>query len=85
MPPDVADAAPGPEDLAVRESAAARLHRAVDALPEHQRRAVRLVHLADRTPGEAAAETGHSAGALKVACHRALRSLRSALTRTEER
>jgi len=53
-----------------------RLREAVEALPESQRTALRLAKLQDLPLAEAAARSGLSVGALKVATHRALHSLR---------
>ncbi len=72
--------APAPGDgLAARERDA-RLSRAVAALPEGQRQAVEHLALHERTLAETAALTGRSKGALKVNLHRALKSLRGALS-----
>lgn len=56
------------------------LRRAISNLPEGQRRAVELLKLQERSLKEAAAETGMSIGALKVAVHRGLKTLRAAMT-----
>ena len=56
-----------------------RLHEAVARLPAAERQAVRLLKLEELTLTEAAARTGVSTTALKVACHRALRRLRAML------
>ena len=78
------DTGDSPEAAALRDDAAARVRRAVDTLPPSQRRAVALVHLGDATLAEASAGSGQSAGALKVACHRALHSLRRMLAPEED-
>ncbi|HLO76972.1 MAG TPA: sigma-70 family RNA polymerase sigma factor [Magnetospirillum sp.] len=57
------------------------LHQAISGLPAGQRRAVQLLKLKEMSLKEAAAETGMSVSALKVAMHRALKSLRAALSR----
>lgn len=59
------------------------LRRAIANLPEGQRRAVELLKLEERSLKEAAAETGMSVGALKVAVHRGLKALRAAMMGTE--
>lgn len=56
------------------------LRRAVTGLSESQQRAIRLLKLKEMSLKEAAAETGLSIAALKVATHRALRNLRRALS-----
>lgn len=55
------------------------LHKAIAGLPPAQRRAVELLKLKEMSLKEAAVETGMSITALKVATHRALKSLRAAL------
>lgn len=59
------------------------LRRAIANLPDGQRRAVELLKLEERSLKEAAAETGMSVGALKVAVHRGLKALRAAMMGTE--
>lgn len=56
------------------------VRQAVAALPVRQREAVRLLRLQELSLEEAATASGQSTGALKVACHRALKSLREMLT-----
>lgn len=58
---------------------AQRLRAAVAELPDSQRTALSLAKLQDLPLAEAAARSGLSVGALKVATHRALRSLRRKL------
>jgi RNA polymerase sigma-70 factor (ECF subfamily) len=53
-----------------------RLHAAIAALPEGQRRAVELLRLKEMSLKEASAASGQSETALKVALHRAVRRLR---------
>lgn len=55
------------------------LHQAIAGLPPAQRRAVELLKVKEMSLKEAAAETGMSISALKVATHRALKSLRAML------
>jgi RNA polymerase sigma factor (sigma-70 family) len=55
---------------------------AIRALPRGQRRAIELLKLEELSLEEAAAATGSSIGALKVATHRALRTLRRTLNST---
>lgn len=71
----VADHAPGPEDTLLRRHAIDRLHDAVDGLTHRQQEAIRLLRLKELSLDEASAESRQSVGALKVACHRALKSL----------
>jgi RNA polymerase sigma factor (sigma-70 family) len=58
---------------------AARLRRAIAALPSGQRQAVELLRLQELSVKEASAMTGQSATALKVAVHRAVKRLRQML------
>lgn len=76
---DVTFAEPEANDLIDETSDAAALHAAVRALPEGQRRAVELLKLEGRSLQEAAAISGTSVGALKVATHRAIATLRRTL------
>jgi RNA polymerase sigma-70 factor (ECF subfamily) len=55
------------------------LARAIRQLPESQRQAIELLKLREMSLKEASAHTGTSVGALKVATHRAMVSLRRAL------
>jgi len=55
------------------------LRRAVARLPPGQRRAVTLLKLQEMSLKQAAATSGMSIGALKVAMHRAMRTLRKML------
>jgi RNA polymerase sigma-70 factor (ECF subfamily) len=55
------------------------LREAVDELPPGQRDAIRLLKLKGLSLKEAAAASGMSIAALKVATHRALKSLRKLL------
>jgi RNA polymerase sigma-70 factor (ECF subfamily) len=55
----------------------------VQSLPRKQRDAIELVKLRELSLKEAAAVTGMSIGALKVATHRAVAALRRVLTVTE--
>jgi RNA polymerase sigma-70 factor (ECF subfamily) len=56
------------------------LQDALRALPAGQRRAIELLKLQELSLKEAAARSGTSVGALKVATHRAIAALRKALT-----
>ena len=55
------------------------LKQAIDELPPGQRKAIELLKLRELSLKEAAAETGTSIGALKVATHRAMLALRKRL------
>lgn len=69
----------GPEELTCRERESNHLRRAVAALPERQREAIRLLRLDELSLKEASAASDQTIGSLKVACHRAVRSLHAAL------
>lgn len=56
------------------------LKKAVEALPGAQRQAIELLKLREMSLKEAAAITGSSEASLKVATHRAIASLRKALS-----
>lgn len=72
-----------PERAAARQHAAGELRGAVDALPERQREAIRLLRLNELSLEEAAAQSDQSIGSLKVACHRAIKSLQRALAKKD--
>lgn len=55
------------------------LRRAVNLLPNRQRKAIELVKLRELSLKEAADVSGMSMGALKVSVHRGIKSLRSSL------
>ena len=58
---------------------AGALHEAIGSLPKGQRQAVTMLKLQDMSLKEASARTGMSVAALKVATHRAIKSLRRIL------
>lgn len=60
------------------------LQAALDALPPGQRRAVTLLKLRELSLKDAAAQSGMTVGSLKVAMHRAMRMLRTALAGTDK-
>ena len=61
------------------------LRAAIDTLPQAQKQAVELLKLRELSLKEAAGVTGMTVGALKVATHRALKTLRRALGAGEDR
>lgn len=77
--PEAADHEATPAQQAVRDEAARELHEAIDALPPRQREAVRLLRIKELSLSEAAEHSQQTTGALKVAYHRALKSLRRVL------
>lgn len=72
-----ADLASNTPDAGIGDEGA--LAEAIRQLPDGQRQAVELLKLQEMSLKEAAVHTGSSVGALKVATHRAMTSLRRAL------
>jgi RNA polymerase sigma-70 factor (ECF subfamily) len=62
----------------------AALHAAITVLPRDQREAISLLKLKEMSLKEAALASGRSVSALKVATHRAIKSLRKRLRQSEE-
>ncbi|MFX8949702.1 sigma factor-like helix-turn-helix DNA-binding protein, partial [Acinetobacter baumannii] len=75
------DRAADPERSAYGSELQRALHGHVNALPDAQREALRLVREEGLTNAEAAAVLGTSSAAVKLRVHRAYASLRSALAR----
>ena len=75
--PESADGALGPEDLALRAADADTARALVDLLPEPQRELIMLRVAAGLSAEETGAVLGMSAGAVRVAQHRALAKLRA--------
>lgn len=81
--PEVMERAPGPvAEENPFEDLEPGLARAVAELPPGQRQAIELVKLRELSLAEAAEQSGVSAGALKVAVHRAMKTLRQRLAGT---
>jgi len=76
LPESAAAVAPVAEAQMDAQIEARTLRHAVAALPESQRTALRLAKLEDLPLAEASARSGMSVGALKVATHRAIHTLR---------
>ncbi len=72
---------PTPEQWAERWEQAYAMRTRLAALPEDQRRAVRLRYYEDRALLDVAAEMGRSEGAIKQLLQRALKTLRSQMQR----
>lgn len=68
-----------PEEALARQQERRDLRDTVDALPARQRDAIRLVHLDELSLAQAAEQSEQSTGSIKVACHRALKSLEKKL------
>jgi RNA polymerase sigma-70 factor (ECF subfamily) len=80
--PDRADAAPGPEAIALMKSEARELQAAVDALPEKYRIVITLYHLQGKQYEEIAKVLGLPLGTVKTHLHRAKEMLRTRLAGT---
>ena len=74
--PDTADTGLGPEGRAMRNSDAATARRLLDLLPPHQRELLVLRVAVGLSAEETGAVLGMTAGAVRVAQHRALARLR---------
>ena len=75
--PESADAGAGPEELAVGADEAVRALALLDRLPAPQREVLLLRVVAGLSAEETAAAIGSTAGAVRVAQHRALARLRA--------
>jgi RNA polymerase sigma-70 factor (ECF subfamily) len=73
-----------PEAQLEREQEQGEVRRAVQALPARQREAVELLRLRELSLNEAAEESGQAVGSLKVAVHRAMKSLQRAIGGKEQ-
>jgi RNA polymerase sigma-70 factor (ECF subfamily) len=80
----VADAAPSPDERALRAEAARELRQLVAALPADQQEALALRFFAGLSTAEAAAALGRSEGAVKMLVHRAVAALRGSYAAEEE-
>jgi RNA polymerase sigma-70 factor (ECF subfamily) len=70
-------------EAAISEEAA--LREAIETLPPEQRQAIKMLKLNEMSLKEAAAASGRSIAALKVATHRAIKSLRNILREKSDR
>ncbi|MET0454441.1 MAG: sigma-70 family RNA polymerase sigma factor [Mycobacterium sp.] len=77
--PDRASSDLGPEQLAMNAEASARMERLLAVLPEKQREIVILRIVVGMSAEETAEAVGSTAGAVRVAQHRALTKLKSEL------
>ena len=73
----------GPEESVSRLHTAGTLRKAVADLPERQREAIHLLRFKELSLNEAAAQSEQSVGSLKVACHRAMKSLQRVLVKKD--
>ena len=76
--PDVVDVGPGPEDQAVKADEAEQARDLLDLLPRHQRELLVLRVAVGLSAEETGRALGMTAGAVRVAQHRALARLRAA-------
>jgi RNA polymerase sigma-70 factor (ECF subfamily) len=83
--PDLPDPAAGPERQVELADEAARLRRAIDALPERYRAVITLFHIEGNQYGEIAAILGLPLGTVKTHLFRAKELLRTALEATAPR
>ena len=81
--PERADAGPGPEQQVIDLDRAARLRRAIDALPEKYRTVITLFHLQGKQYDEIATVLGLPMGTVKTHLFRAKEQLRRLLGETE--
>jgi RNA polymerase sigma-70 factor (ECF subfamily) len=79
--PDAVASDPGPEQHALRTDLSAQLHDLLEELPEKQREILVLRIVVGLTAEETAEIVGASAGAVRVAQHRALARLRKSAPR----
>jgi RNA polymerase sigma-70 factor (ECF subfamily) len=79
--PEEVDDAPTPEDFAIRSSEAASANALLDQLPDRLREVMVLRVGAGLSAEETGAALGMSAGAVRVAQHRALTKMRRGLER----
>ena len=73
----------GPEQMALDSESAARMKKLLAVLPEKQREILILRVVVGMSAEETAEAVGSTAGAVRVAQHRALARLKSEITATE--
>src|SRR3954467_12676639 len=82
MLPERASTAAGPEQMAIDAESAARMNRLLAVLPEKQREILILRVVVGMSAEETAEAVGSTAGAVRVAQHRALARLKSEIIAT---
>ncbi|WP_291522220.1 RNA polymerase sigma factor ShbA [Branchiibius sp. NY16-3462-2] len=82
--PAVEDLAPGPEERAISADEAVRVWDLLATLPEQQREIITLRVAVGLTAEQTASSLGMTAGAVRVAQHRALAKLRETLVKQQE-
>lgn len=75
--PETADVRPGPEETVMRSSDAAMVRALLERMPHHQRELLTLRVVVGLSAEETGRVLGMSAGAVRVAQHRALARLRT--------
>jgi RNA polymerase sigma-70 factor, ECF subfamily len=80
--PERFDAAAGPEQMAINADSAARMDALLQVLPEKQREILILRVVVGLSAEETADAVGSTAGAVRVAQHRALARLKTEITAT---
>jgi RNA polymerase sigma-70 factor, ECF subfamily len=73
----------GPEQMALDAESSARMNRLLSVLPEKQREILILRVVVGMSAEETAEVVGSTAGAVRVAQHRALARLKQEITATE--
>jgi len=73
----------GPEQMALESESSARMNRLLSVLPEKQREILILRVVVGMSAEETAEAVGSTAGAVRVAQHRALARLKAEITATE--
>lgn len=81
--PERFSTAAGPEQMALDSEASARMNKLLAVLPEKQREILILRVVVGMSAEETAEAVGSTAGAVRVAQHRALARLKQEITATE--
>lgn len=81
---DGRDAAPTPEQLAIRQDVRTQLNHCIDQLPEDQGQCVRLRFIADLTVEQTARVMRRREGAIRALQYRAIRNLAKVLERNPQ-
>lgn len=83
--PDVVSLEDSPEELAIHSEASRQMKQLLATLPEKQREILILRLVVGLSAEETAAAVGSTAGAIRVAQHRAIAKLKKEVTRAGER
>ncbi|GAA1455833.1 hypothetical protein GCM10009619_01970 [Williamsia maris] len=82
--PEAMDVDDGPEQMALNADASRRMSELLDRLPEKQREVLVMRLVMGMSAEETAEAVGSTAGAVRVAQHRALNKLKSEMMRAGE-